>query len=550
MGAKAEPQVLQQGANRFRAGASELQVKASKLRSVSDGLSGAWTGKGGAAFRIVAHYLSDDLRKASDAMQQAAGELTNLARRMERVKQLEADADRISHQIWQLGNSDEDRDRERHLRYRMNELNMLADQEARAADRAAAAAFDRIAALDHSLHTYKMIAKAEPGFWDKIGKGLQSAGEAVGSFFKGVYDAGKDAVVGIWDAIVNFEETFENIMFAIQHPIQTFEATWKAVSESWERDVINGDANSRAHWFGYAVGTIATSIIGTKGADKAVKLVKAASKADGVKTPIKRNPDGAGENGNIEHDIYANKPEGSRLSRPQLKDVVGPSMDSELNIFLSRVDSKMTREEFNAKRLEPLDNPSAVADPRIAAVRGMVELSPNTIMQRVIPKNQVESYLKGEWDSVSGFTARAQDVLDIEDSMDMKWQLRLDYNNPNNPHLEKIKELEPDFEMGDNAYLNPDGSFKEGPLYLIRFHANNPAKYSVPTETNPLELMKGWPMTGNGFLGGDKVIPEFRASRVPLQKGSEIYIRHQDGTEELVGKYLGGKKWDQVLNLE
>lgn len=364
-----------------------------------------------------------------------------------------------------------------------------------------------------------------------------------------MYDAGKDAVVGIWDAIVNFEETFENLMFAIQHPIQTFEAMWNSVAESWERDVINGDAASRAHWFGYAVGTIATSIIGTKGADKAVKLLKVAAKADGVKVPIKRNPDGAGENGNLEHDIYEGKPAGSNYSRARLKDMVSPSFDSDLDHMLTRVDGKMTREEFNAKRLEPLANPYAPIDSRITAVRGMVDIKADTIMQRVITKSAVEKYLDGEWSTVYGFAARAQDVLDIDDTMVMKRQLRLDYNNPLNPHLENIKELDPNYEMGTNEYLNPDGSFKEGPLYMIRFPANEVENFHIPSETDPLKLMKGWPLTGNGFLGGEKPIPEFVAKNVTLLRGTEIYIKNPDGSEQLVARYLKNSKWEKMIDL-
>ena len=49
------------------------------------------------------------------------------------------------------------------------------------------------------------------------------------------------------------------------HPVQTFRAIESAISESYKRDVINGDAYSRANWFSYAVGTVGTSIVGTKG---------------------------------------------------------------------------------------------------------------------------------------------------------------------------------------------------------------------------------------------------------------------------------------------
>ncbi|WP_260470066.1 hypothetical protein [Bhargavaea beijingensis] len=43
--------------------------------------------------------------------------------------------------------------------------------------------------------------------------------------------------------------------------------------------MVNGDANSRAHWVTYALGTVATSIVGTKGANALVKTGTTAAKA-------------------------------------------------------------------------------------------------------------------------------------------------------------------------------------------------------------------------------------------------------------------------------
>ena len=51
---------------------------------------------------------------------------------------------------------------------------------------------------------------------------------------------------------------------------------WGAVEAAWERDVINGDARSRAEFFSYA----AVSVVGLKGVDKLGKAGKATSKAD------------------------------------------------------------------------------------------------------------------------------------------------------------------------------------------------------------------------------------------------------------------------------
>lgn len=70
-----------------------------------------------------------------------------------------------------------------------------------------------------------------------------------------------DALGNIWDAIVNIDDTLGGL--------------WNSITESFVRDVINGDAKSRAEWFGYAAGQILLALIGTKGLDKAAKAGKA-----------------------------------------------------------------------------------------------------------------------------------------------------------------------------------------------------------------------------------------------------------------------------------
>lgn len=49
------------------------------------------------------------------------------------------------------------------------------------------------------------------------------------------------------------------------------------ISESWERDVVHGNAKTRAHWLGYVVGQVVLSIVGTKGVDKVAEIGKAAA---------------------------------------------------------------------------------------------------------------------------------------------------------------------------------------------------------------------------------------------------------------------------------
>ena len=92
---------------------------------------------------------------------------------------------------------------------------------------------------------------------------------------EGIEDVAVDTVTGIRDTITNPKETLEGIAYTVTHPVETFEIIKKDIEDSFVRDVINGDAESRARWFTYATGMVASSIVGTKGADKVSKLAKA-----------------------------------------------------------------------------------------------------------------------------------------------------------------------------------------------------------------------------------------------------------------------------------
>jgi len=59
----------------------------------------------------------------------------------------------------------------------------------------------------------------------------------------------------------------------VLHPVETGKYMSNAVAESFTRDMVNGDAESRSHWVTYTLGTI----LGTKGAGNAVKSTRVGS---------------------------------------------------------------------------------------------------------------------------------------------------------------------------------------------------------------------------------------------------------------------------------
>ncbi len=95
------------------------------------------------------------------------------------------------------------------------------------------------------------------GLWEGAGKGFGDAWEGFLSLGEG--------------------ETWANIGNSIIHPIDTLSTMYNVISDSFMRDVWNGNAESMARWGGYALAQIGTGLLGTKGLDKISKLAKGAS---------------------------------------------------------------------------------------------------------------------------------------------------------------------------------------------------------------------------------------------------------------------------------
>ncbi|MGO0713530.1 LXG family T7SS effector ribonuclease toxin YobL [Bacillus subtilis] len=120
-------------------------------------------------------------------------------------------------------------------------------------------------------------------------KQLEGAGEITWDIVKGVgvglYDVGKDTVTGIWDFITDPGETLSALGNAVIHPVKTYDAISAAIEESYQKDMVNGDAYSRSRWVTYAIGSVAVAVFGTKGAgainkaDAAGKVINKASQA-------------------------------------------------------------------------------------------------------------------------------------------------------------------------------------------------------------------------------------------------------------------------------
>jgi predicted ribonuclease toxin of YeeF-YezG toxin-antitoxin module len=129
---------------------------------------------------------------------------------------------------------------------------------------------------------YENLAPTQQQYVMQLEAAKQTADIAKG-IGVGLYDVGKDFVTGVWDFVTDPGETVEGVANSIMHPIQTYKYISKSISDSYERDMVNGDAYSRSHWVSYALGTVVTSVVGTKGAGAVAKTGVATTKAAAVK---------------------------------------------------------------------------------------------------------------------------------------------------------------------------------------------------------------------------------------------------------------------------
>ncbi|MDQ0206984.1 polymorphic toxin type 15 domain-containing protein [Alkalicoccobacillus murimartini] len=88
---------------------------------------------------------------------------------------------------------------------------------------------------------------------------------------KGIWNAGKDTYEGIKNIVTDpvgvYNDTRDFIVAVADDPAILVDMG-KELWYTFEEDVINGDAESRGQWFGYAGTIVATSVVGDKGISK------------------------------------------------------------------------------------------------------------------------------------------------------------------------------------------------------------------------------------------------------------------------------------------
>ncbi|CAM3712761.1 deaminase domain-containing protein [Mesobacillus zeae] len=136
----------------------------------------------------------------------------------------------------------------------------------------------RISPFSASIEVPEEVKSAH-GFFENNAFGKSLAGVGTGL---------KDVVVDTWEGLISLTDadTWEAMGQALVNIDETVPLMWEQFTTSFEDQVINGDAKSRAHWFSYSAGNILIGVLGTKGLDKASKLAGASKLANNIKTAV------------------------------------------------------------------------------------------------------------------------------------------------------------------------------------------------------------------------------------------------------------------------
>ncbi|HDR7213472.1 HNH endonuclease [Bacillus cytotoxicus] len=125
---------------------------------------------------------------------------------------------------------------------------------------------------------YRKYSKIKAVTDDKIAAAFEKAGLGVPYHIKkGMDNALGGELLGIANAALHPINTFNDTIEAFSDPTGTFNAIKQTISDSWNRDVTNGDWNSRAEWYGNAMGHGMFAVAGTKGVDKISKVGEVAA---------------------------------------------------------------------------------------------------------------------------------------------------------------------------------------------------------------------------------------------------------------------------------
>ncbi len=169
----------------------------------------------------------------------------------------------------------------------------------------------------------------------------------------------------------------------------------------------------------------------------------------------------------------------------------------------------------------PQETPAAAEEP--PAEVPVPQPGPWTIMQKVVPHDQVPWYLEQSYDRVAGFVHRVQDIVDLGTPIRLYESLGL---------------------LRDGSPYAADDT----DVHVIRWPAYRAPLYRIPFGGQTEEALADWgdrgwvvetpPFGGDGFSpGGGGSIREYKVDSMRLPHGSEMYAIGSDGSERFIARY-------------
>jgi len=191
----------------------------------------------------------------------------------------------------------------------------------------------------------------------------------------------------------------------------------------------------------------------------------------------------------------------------------GKSFINSLNGFSDDIASLASKQglsidDFKLLQQKRYDVMTPLEQANINTIRNSIPLPDgNTILQKAIPKTDIQKYLDGTYNQIGGFVTTAKDAKHLTSFDDIYTGMRLDYPN--------------------SAYSLSDGS-----CGVIRY------KTTTPNATVPKlpEVAGDAPYTGNGFTGGNNGklgVPEWKTPYNTPTDGAELWEVASDGSETL-----------------
>jgi uncharacterized protein YukE len=358
---RAGAHIFSAAAQKMRENGHRLQLKATALVQGSDG----WKGDGADAFLTVAEHLQADATLTAEAFGRASGVLMSLAGQLDEVNSLRHQAESLEGQIYALqrefGGADGAQqasihEQLSHLRHRHTTLLHQADSLEYHANSTAATAFDEIGALANRLSfqhgqtaaalamdkvsdffgslwkgAKEAVHKVEEvvdekieEFEDLLEDGIETVEDTVSGLASGIGHFLQDTVESVWEMspahfivqlVTNYDEVRSKaarIFQVLQHPVDAIRRNLDelpgkvtvighAIVDSWNRDIVNGNAYTRSKSVGYALGMVALTVL----TDGAGAVAGAESKVVGVETKVMQLTDEVAEVGTIETSVSA-----------------------------------------------------------------------------------------------------------------------------------------------------------------------------------------------------------------------------------------------------